>query len=188
MMSSKIRKAVFFVLLLGVTFLSYEYTIKPASKGLTEQKTRVNEKLAKLAEITKVTVATEDLNKQIGQLEEAIDFFESKLPHKSEVHKVLEHVTIIAQQRCLTPKTIRTLARKNNSGYIEQPLQMELSGDFNSFYSFLLELEKLPRIMKIRELKLKRQGKSEGQIAANFVVSIFFQNKISVEQSGGKHS
>lgn len=177
MMTSKIRKAVFFVLLLGVTFLSYKYTIKPANKGLAEQQTRVNKKLAKLAEIGKVTLATEDLNKQLGQLQEAIDFFESKLPPKSEVHKVLERVTIIAQKRGLKPKTIRTLARKNNSGYIEQPLQMELLGDFNSFYSFLLELEKLPRIMKIRELKLKRQGKREGQIAANFVISIFFQNK-----------
>ena len=67
--------------------------------------------------------------------------------------------------------------RKNNSGYIEQPLKMELTGNFDSFYSFLLEIEKLPRIMKIRELNLKKQTEGEGQIAANFVVSIFFQNK-----------
>jgi hypothetical protein len=50
-------------------------------------------------------------------------------------------------------------------------------GDFTSFYSFLLELEKLPRIMKLRELRLDKQNQDEGQVAAEFVLSIFFQNK-----------
>jgi len=112
-------------------------------------------------------------------LQEAIRFFESKLPPTSEIHKVLEQVTVIAQKQGLKPKTIRTLQKKDNSGYIEQPLQMELEGDFNSFYSFLLELEKLPRITKIRELELNKQKESEGQITADFIVSIFFQNKTS---------
>ena len=57
---------------------------------------------------------------------------------------------------------------------MEQPLRMELMGDFNSFYSFLLELEELDRIMKIRELKLEKL--SESEITADFVVSVFFQN------------
>ena len=55
---------------------------------------------------------------------------------------------------------------------------MELEGNFSSFYSFLLELENLPRIMKIRELKLEKQKTDEGQIAADFIVSIFFQNNV----------
>ena len=37
-------------------------------------------------------------------------------------------------------------------------MTMKLVGDFTSFYSFLLELEKLPRIMKLRELKLDKQS------------------------------
>jgi hypothetical protein len=39
-----------------------------------------------------------------------------------------------------------------------------------------LELEKLDRIMKFRELKLDKQSKVEGQMSANLVVSIFFQH------------
>ncbi|MGD8501697.1 MAG: type 4a pilus biogenesis protein PilO, partial [Phycisphaerales bacterium] len=83
---------------------------------------------------------------------------------------------VIAQKQGLEAKTIRTLRKKDNSGYIEQPLKMELEGNFSSFYSFLLELEKLPRIMKIRELELQKHRGSEGRIAADFIVSIFFQN------------
>jgi Tfp pilus assembly protein PilO len=54
---------------------------------------------------------------------------------------------------------------------------MKLVGNFNSFYSFLLEIEKLPRIMKLRELKLKKNLNGEGEVGAEFIVSIFFQNK-----------
>ncbi|RKY23951.1 MAG: hypothetical protein DRP62_04875 [Planctomycetota bacterium] len=175
-MTSGLRKTVFFVLLLGLTYLAWRYMIKPANSSCAEQRTRLEKKSAKLAEFEKATAAAEGLNKQLEQLQDAIDFFESKLPSTSEVHKVLEQVTVIAQKQGLTPKTIRALKKKDNSGYIEQPLRMELVGNFKSFYSFLLELERLPRIMKIRELELNKQKKQQGRIVADFVVSIFFQS------------
>jgi type IV pilus assembly protein PilO len=177
-MTSGIRKAIFFVLLLGVSAAGYQYMVKPANQKLAEARQYVDAKRAKLAEFEEATIKAEDLNKQLGQLEEAVRFFESKLPPTSEVHKVLEQVTVIVQKQGLEPKTIRTLPRKeDNSGYVEQPLKMELVGNFNAFYSFLLEIEKLPRIMKIRELKLEKNKNGDGEIAADFVVSIFFQNK-----------
>lgn len=176
-MTGGLRKAVFFALVVGITIVGYQYLIKPANKHLAEANARVEAKMAKLADFEKATAAAEDLSKQLEQLQEAIAFFESRLPPKSQIHEVLEQVTVIAQKEGLKPKTIRTLPEKNNSGYIEQPLRMELEGNFKAFYSFLLELEKLPRIMKIRELEVNKQANNEGQIAANFVVSIFFQNE-----------
>ena len=178
-MTGNFRKAVFFVLLLGVAVVGYQYMIKPANTHLAEVKGRVDTKVAQLAKYQQAIAAAEDLSRQLEQLQEAIGFFESKLPPKSQIHEVLEQVTVIAQKEGLEPKTIRTLKEKDNSGYIEQPLKMELEGNFSSFYSFLLELENLPRIMKIRELKLKKQKTNEGRIAADFIVSIFFQNNIS---------
>ena len=175
-MTGNFRKAVFFILLASVAGAGYQYMIKPANANLAEAKGRLEEKMTQLANFQKATAAAEDMNKQLEQLQEAIKFFESKLPPKSQIHEVLEQVTVIAQKQGLKPKTIRTLKRKNNSGYIEQPLKMELEGNFSSFYSFLLELEKLPRIMKIRELQLDKHRENEGQIGADFIVSIFFQN------------
>jgi type IV pilus assembly protein PilO len=176
-MTGALRKAVFFVLLVSVTVVGYLYMIKPANKNLSEAKQQLEAKATRLAEFEKASAAAEGLTKQLEQLQEAITFFESKLPPTSEIHKVLEQVTVIAQKQGLKPKTIRTLQKKDNSGYVEQPIKMGLEGNFTSFYSFLLELEKLPRIMKIRELELDKRASDEGQIAADFIVSIFFQNK-----------
>jgi type IV pilus assembly protein PilO len=180
-MTSGFRKIIFLILLVGLAIVGYQYMIKPANKHLAEAKNRVDTKLEDLAKFEEFASATEDLAKQLEKLQEAVEFFESKLPPTSQIHEVLEQVTVIAQKEGLKPKTIRTLMNKNNSGYIEQPLKLQLEGNFSSFYSFLLELEKLPRIMKIRELKLEKQlnDEDEGQIAADFIVSIFFQNTTS---------
>ena len=171
-----LRKIVFFVLLVGLAYVAHTYMIKPANENLVKERAMVEQKLAKLGELERATATAENLNEQLEQMGEAINYFESKLPPTSEIHTVLENVTVIAQRRGLIPKTIRTLKRTENSGYIEQPLKMELHGDFNSYYSFLLDLEKLDRITKIRELSLKKKIKREGQIEATFVISIFFQD------------
>lgn len=175
-MISGLRKIVFFVLLVGLAYVSHTYMIKPANQHLIQERARVEQKLAKLQELERATTTAESLTKQLEQMAEAMQYFESKLPPTSEIYTVLENVTIIAQRRGLIPKTIRTLKREENSGYIEQPLKMELHGDFNSYYSFLLDLEKLDRITKIRQLSLKKKLKREGQIEATFVISIFFQD------------
>ncbi len=176
-MTHRLRKVVFFILLIGLGYVAYQYMIKPANRHLAEQQGRVQMKLTKLAELEKATALAKNLNKQLEQLENAIAFFESKLPPTSEIDKVLQDITVIGEKHGLKSKRVLTLKSKDSNGYIEQPLKMELEGDFDSFYSFLLELEKLPRIMKIRELKLDRTTKLDGKVAANFIVSIFFQNK-----------
>ena len=176
-MTSGFRQAIFFVLLLGVAAAGYQFMVKPANQDLATAREALDGKRAKLDDFEEATAQAEDFNKQLGQLDEAIRFFESKLPSASEIHTVLEQVTVIAQKQGLQPKTIRTLQRKDNNGYVEQPLNMQLVGDFNSFYSFLLEIEKLPRIMKLRELKLNKGKTDEGEVAVEFIVSIFFQNK-----------
>lgn len=175
-MNSSMRHLIFFVLIIAMAYVSWAYMIKPANENLTQQRATMEIQKAKLDELERATTAAEDLSEQLKKIEGAIAVFESKLPPSSEIHTVLEDVTLIAQHHGLIPKTIRTLKKEENRGYIEQPLEMELHGNFNSYYAFLLELEQLDRITKIRELRLKKKSKSEGQTEARFVMSIFFQD------------
>jgi len=175
-MTDNVRKLVFFLMLLGMAWLAHAFIV-PANKRLAVERTQLQTKLKKLQQLKEATATTQSLDKQLEQLEETVSFFESKLPPQSRIHKVLEQVAVIAQKQGLKTKTIRTLKQKDYMGYIEQPLKMELYGNFRSYYSFLLELERLPRIIKIRELGLIKDHKAEGVTTAGFIVSIFFQNK-----------
>ncbi len=178
-MKSNLRKLIFFIVVIGVALVAYQYMIKPANGSLAKAKTNLRKNLDTLRKIEEKSAAAEDISQQLEQLQEAMKFFESKLPPTSEIDTVLKNVTVIAQKQGLRSKTIKTLKPKDNSGYVEQPLQMQLVGNFNSFYSFLLELEKLPRIMKVRQLKLDKKQQMEGDVLADIVVSIFFQNQNS---------
>jgi len=176
-MNTRLRKVIFFILLVGITYIGYEYMIKPANAGLTEQKERVAQKHARLSEFQRACEAAEDLNKQLEELKKGIETLQSKLPLTSEIHNVLEQVTIIAQKQGLETKDIKTINREENNGYIDQTLKMKLEGNFNSFYSYMLELEQLSRIMKIRQLHIQKDMKNEGNVTADFVISIFFQRQ-----------
>ncbi len=175
-MNSGLRHIIFFVLIIAMAYISYAYMIKPANEHLTRQRMQMEASRSKLTELERATAASEDLSLNLEQMEQTIKEFENKLPPSNEIHTVLENVTLIAQRHGLIPKMIRTLKTTSNQGYIEQPLEMELHGNFNSYYAFLLELEQMDRITKIRQLELKKKSKLEGQTEAKFVVSIFFQN------------
>ncbi|OHB55802.1 MAG: hypothetical protein A2Y07_08235 [Planctomycetes bacterium GWF2_50_10] len=183
-MNSSMRKAVFFVVLMGIAYVSWAYMIKPVNANLDKQKAQLEAQMLKLSELEKATLAMRDLDNQMTELKNAVEFFNSKLPPTSQVHKVLEQVTVIAQKEGLKTKVVRTMPQKNWNNYVEQPLKMELQGNFDSFYSFLLELEQMARITRIRDMQLKKDPKNEGVAIAEFTVSIFFQdNKQVASQS-----
>ena len=63
---------------------------------------------------------------------------------------------------------------------MEQPLEMNIKGDFRSFFVFLANVEKLPRIMRITDFKINRDDKlfgTEGVVSdkVDFTLSIYFQ-------------
>ena len=70
-MTGNLRKAVFFILLLAVTYLAYQ-AIKKANTALALQKVQLNTKLDKLVELKKATATAENLSVQLEKLEEAI--------------------------------------------------------------------------------------------------------------------
>jgi Tfp pilus assembly protein PilO len=61
------------------------------------------------------------------------------------------------------------------SMYMEQPLKMKMTGNFNGFYDFLVKLEQLPRITRVPDLHLTRSQDTDGFMKADFVLSIYFQ-------------
>ncbi|MHB0946764.1 MAG: type IV pilus inner membrane component PilO [Sedimentisphaerales bacterium] len=173
-MNSSFRKFVLFVTLVALAWFSYVYMLKPANAEIAKQRSDIIAKQAKLSELEKLSSVANDAGRQLSRLAEAVQFFQDKLPLESEIHKVLESITLIAQKQGLDCGKITAMKTKNYNGYIEQPLEMELSGDFQAFYSFLIEVEKLQRIIRVRELELKKDTAKPGQLNADMIISVFF--------------
>ena len=82
-----------------------------------------------------------------------------------------------AEKHHLDTKLFKTLKPEPFAAYSEQPIEMTLEGDFDSFYQFLLELEKMPRITKIKVMQLEKSPDKEGMTKADMELSIYFDNK-----------
>ena len=84
---------------------------------------------------------------------------------------------------------MRTDKPVTNARYTELPLKMVIVGDFDGYYSFLLDMERLSRITRIPEMKLEKLRKGEdGQMEAAFTLSIFFEPKAQEEATPAKEA
>ena len=171
-----IRELFFVVLLMGIPVGAYFWVFRPANEHVSKQTAEIETKEAKLVNLQKAMVGIKDLNEEVARLKEAVLFFESKLPPRHEIHNVLKQVTQIAEQHSLETKLFETLRSKPFAAYSEQPIQMKLEGDFAAFYQFLLDVEKMPRITKIKDMQLERDKDEYGQMQAMLTLSIFFDN------------
>jgi type IV pilus assembly protein PilO len=83
-------------------------------------------------------------------------------------------------QSGLNSPAIKSLKPVPAALYMEQPMAIEVTGSFVGFFTFLAQVEKLPRITRIHDLKLTGQagGASDEdapELKAEFTLSIYFQ-------------
>jgi Tfp pilus assembly protein PilO len=58
---------------------------------------------------------------------------------------------------------------------MEQPLDIEITGDFDGFYKFLLDIEQLPRITRLTDLEVVRSDKVDGEMKTKLVLSVYYE-------------
>lgn len=170
-----LRELLFFVVLLGFLGSTHFFVFAPANKKREALRLEMLHKQQSMAALQLTTHGIDDLNKKIEKLQEAIAYFESKLPQEKEFDKILKEVSQMAETNSLQTKTVRTLKQERSSNYSEQPIQMTLSGNFNGFYLFLQQLEKLPRITRITSMSLQKIAERDGDMQATMTLSIFFE-------------
>ena len=148
-------------------------------KQVDERKQQFREEMAlkqrELGELKEATADVEDLGRRVDELQQAIDFFEGKLPREKEVDKILRDVWRAAERNRLEIGKFETLKVRRDSHYSEQPIKLELAGDFEGFYAYLLELESLKRITRVTGMTLTKLEQRNGAMEAEMVLSIFFE-------------
>jgi type IV pilus assembly protein PilO len=167
---------VFVMLLLGLAGSSYWFVFKPAADRRATRQVEMENKKKALGNLRQSTQGISDLEKKISDLQEAIKFFESKLPQEREIDTVLKEVWQMAEQNNLQTRTIKTQKSEKNAGFSELPIEMSLAGDFRGFYSFLLQLEKLSRITRIGQMRLEKISERDGDMVAKMTLSVFFES------------
>ena len=170
-----IRELLFVCVMLGLLATTYFFVFTKKTAEREQLEADTGQKQKELVHLKTATAGIDDLTRKIADLQKAIEFFESKLPQEKEVDKILKEVWQMAEANNLQTRTIKTLKSERAANYSEQPIQMSLSGDFRGFYSFLLQLEKLPRITRVTHMNLTKINEQDGNMQAQLTLSIFFE-------------
>jgi Tfp pilus assembly protein PilO len=168
------RELVFCLVMLALLAGSYFFGFARQTERRLAKQAQIESRQKALFDLEQATAGIGDVKEKIGELQKATSSLESRLPQAKEVDKVLREVSQLAEAHSLTTKAVRTLATQRLNGYSEQPMEMGLSGDFNGFYQFLLQLEKLPRLNRVTRMGLTKITDRDGEMQAQLTLSIFF--------------
>ena len=175
-MPSALRQAIFFVLLIALPVASYFFYFKPQNEQIEKAKKEIEHKQAMLTKLQAATAQAQDLARQNEQIKTAIESIEARLPSGKEMDNVLRQVSNLAAKNNLKVPNFKKSSQVLMAGTaMEQPLDIEITGDFDGFYKFLLDIEQLPRITRIPDFSILRSEKVDGEMKTKFTLSIYYE-------------
>lgn len=174
-----LRELVFLLVLLAMPGAAYFFVFQPKNQLQQDARVEIQAKKAKLGALDKATQQFINLEEEIVRLQDAIELIEQKLPKGRETYVVVNRVADLARSHKLKVETIKPDKVVSAGPYAsELPIRMEISGGFEGFYRFLLEVERMPRITQVPIMKLERLSKdnqNDGTMTATLTLSIFFE-------------
>lgn len=175
-----IREFVLLLILVAVPLASWQLVFRPQNNVIAQAKAEIAHKREMLEKLQQATAQAADLEQANRDIAQSIQAIEARLPTNKEIAEVIRQVSDLAETAGLDAPIVEAKKPVKAAMYMEQPLEMNLQGDFHGFYEFLLALEKLPRITKIPDFVIKRSDQTDGYMEAQFTLSIYFQ-----EEDGG---
>ena len=177
-MTSLTRQILFFIVLMAMPVASYFMVFEPQNREIEKAKKEIEQKQAMLEKLRQATSQAEDLQRANEKVQESIQAIRANLPTNKEMDNVLRQVSGLAAKNELRVPVFKKKEQSLPAGLaMEQPLDVEFTGDFDGFYAFLLELEQLPRITRITDLKLTRSQKVDGEMKALMMLSIYYERE-----------
>jgi len=151
--------------------------VLPLQRRIAADRATIDNGREQLVKLQRMAQRLNDLQADIKRLEEALAFFEGRLPQQKEIDVILREVWRIAEAKSLTPRSIRTGAPEAAARYNSQPITMSLEGKFSALYEFLLGLERMSRITKVRQMQIAKVPQTEGIVQVDLLMDIFFEKK-----------
>lgn len=177
-MNAALRQLLFLGVLLALPIASYFLVFKPQNEEIAKAKKEIEHKQAMLEKLRQATAQTEDLARANDQVKRAIEAIQSRLPGTKEMDNVLRQVSGLAGKSSLRVPQFKKSDKVAPAGLaMEQPIDIEITGDFDGFYQFLLELEQLPRIMRLPDFSIVRSDKVDGEMKTKLVLTIFYEGE-----------
>jgi Tfp pilus assembly protein PilO len=152
---------------------TYLMVVRPADQRRDALQRDINQKQASLADFDRTTASLRAISAKVDELRPAVILFESRFTPSHEMDKILAEISFLAETNSLQTKTIKTPADHQTDQYREQEMELSLTGNFGGFYQFLLQLEDMQRITRIKKINLTKA--SDGQMQVDLTIGFYSQ-------------
>ncbi len=174
-----LREIMFLLVLVAVPVAAYFFVFQPRSLEIAQAREEIQRKQDRLRLLENTTQGAGALSEQIDKLETVIEEHRQQLPDAALIDEIIRQVTEVAEAYRLRTRSIRNKDTNITPHWAERQMRVVITGDFDGFYQFLVDLENMPRLTKISDLtieRLKDTDATDGEMKADFVLSIFFEN------------
>lgn len=175
-MSFGIRELVFLIVLIAMPTSSYWFVFNPQNEEIAQAKKEIEQKELMLEKLEAATSEAVELAERIEEIEIGIKTVEARLPNNKEVDRVLQQVSDLARAHRLKLPKFNPEKTVNSGRFKEKPIEVHVEGYFDDFYEFLLELERMERIIRLPDLTLERNDEDDGSMSAKFTLTVYFED------------
>jgi type IV pilus assembly protein PilO len=173
-------------LVIAMPVVSYFMVFRPQNLAINKVKAEADHRELMLEKLKEETQRNADLEKANQEVKDSIKIIEARLPSSKEVDGLVRQVSMLALERKLNAPAMKSSRPVQTALYMEQPIEIEVSGSFVGFFTFLSDIEKLPRITRVHDLKITGQDKQGEELKAIFTLSIYFQDEKQLAQGESK--
>ncbi len=171
------REYLLLLLILSLPVMSYLLVFQPTNRQIAKTKAENAAKQSELAILHEQASRSDDLLAENEKIQQDIAAIEARLPTNKEIDAIVRQVSDLAIESGLDAPLVSTDDPVRAALYMEQPINMTISGNFRGFYDFLRKLEKLSRLTRIHEMRIQRSDKINGHMRADFRLSIYYEQE-----------
>ncbi|MCH2136030.1 MAG: type 4a pilus biogenesis protein PilO [Phycisphaerales bacterium] len=186
-MTARTRQITFFCVLGAIPLAAWFFIFSPRGEDIESAMADIASRQARLDTLAEVMAKVPHLEAALEEGERLVNSVEARLPKRQDVEGILERIWQTAASHDLNVRSVKTTSPESAGLYMEQPLDVEMSGSFEGFYRFLLELERMPRLTRVSDLTLKEATRSvsasssdapAGSVSARFTLRICFADSV----------
>jgi len=157
------KLGIFVGLILIISGAYWYFFWSPNNQQLSSLNTTLQTKRKKLTELENIK---KDLPKFIAEnerLEKEFKIASLKLPKEEEIPALINSVYSDISASGLEPVVFAPKSQVNKDIYAEIPIEMKVKGNYFELANFFDRISRLPRIVNVRDLNLKRSKDSNAK-------------------------
>src|SRR3954468_24173495 len=135
-MSMQLR-GILIALVLAMPVASYFLVFRPQNIAIKNVKEEVDHREAMLQKLEEETAHNTDLKKANEDIQNSVKLIEARLPSSKEVDGVVRQFSVLPMERKVNSPAMKTRKPVQTSLYMEQPIEIEVTGNFLGFFTFL---------------------------------------------------